>query len=49
MKFYSQFGQDKWLYENFFKNKKNGVFVEIGADDGIDKRDRKSTRLNSSH
>lgn len=37
MKFYSQFGQDKWLYENYFKNKKNGTFLEIGADDGVDK------------
>jgi len=37
MKFYSQYGQDKWLYENYFKDKKNGVFLEIGADDGIDK------------
>jgi FkbM family methyltransferase len=37
MKFYSQFGQDKYCYETFFKNKKSGVFIEIGADDGIDK------------
>jgi FkbM family methyltransferase len=37
MKFYSQYGQDKWLYEHYFKNKKNGTFLEIGADDGIDK------------
>jgi len=35
--FYSQYGQDKWLYENFFKDKKSGTFLEIGADDGIDK------------
>ena len=34
MEFYSQYGQDKYLYENFFKNIK-GVFVDIGADDGI--------------
>jgi FkbM family methyltransferase len=37
MKFYSQNGQDKYLYNNHFKNKKNGFFVEVGADDGIDK------------
>jgi FkbM family methyltransferase len=33
--FYSQFGQDKFIYEFFFKNFKNGFFVEIGAYDGI--------------
>ena len=37
MKFYSQYGQDKWLYDKFFINKGSGVFLEIGADDGIDK------------
>ena len=35
MKFYSQYEQDKYLYENFFKDVKNGFFVEIGASDGI--------------
>ena len=35
MKFYSQCGQDKWAYENLFKNKNDGFFIEIGADDGI--------------
>ena len=35
MKFYSQSGQDKFCYENFFKNKKEGVFVEIGCLNGI--------------
>lgn len=34
-KYYSQKGQDKFLNENIFKNKKNGVFVEVGAHDGI--------------
>lgn len=33
--FYSQFGQDQFVYENFFKGNKEGVFVEIGAHDGI--------------
>ena len=31
----SQFGQDKYMNEQFFKNKRNGVFVDIGAFDGI--------------
>lgn len=30
----SQFGQDNWLNEHVFKNKENGVFVDIGARDG---------------
>lgn len=33
--YYSQKGQDKFLNEVIFKNKKGGVFVEIGAHDGI--------------
>ena len=41
MKFYSQYKQDEWLYNNHFKNKKNGTFLEIGADDGIDKSNTK--------
>ena len=35
MEFYSQWGQDKYIYNNFFKNKKDGFFLEIGADDGV--------------
>lgn len=35
MQFYSQSGQDKYLYETFFKNKINGFFVDIGSHDGI--------------
>ncbi len=31
----SEHGQDKWLNENVFKNKANGVFVEFGALDGV--------------
>lgn len=31
----SQCGQDKYLNENIFKNKTNGVFFDIGAHDGI--------------
>ncbi len=33
--YYSQKGQDKFLNENLFKNKKNGIFIEVGAHDGI--------------
>ena len=32
---YSQFGQDVFVYDNFFENKRNGIFVDIGAHDGI--------------
>ena len=31
----SQKGQDKYLNENFFKNKQGGFFVEFGAYDGV--------------
>ncbi|MDP3889520.1 MAG: FkbM family methyltransferase [bacterium] len=34
-KYYSQCQQDKFINEFFFKNKKNGVFVDIGAHDGM--------------
>ena len=34
-KYYSQCGQDKFLNEKIFKGKKNGIFVDIGANDGI--------------
>lgn len=33
--YYSQNGQDKYLVESVFKRKKNGVFFDIGAHDGI--------------
>lgn len=33
--YYSQIEQDKYLNENVFKNKQNGIFVDIGAYDGI--------------
>jgi|SRR5690606_23068993 len=37
-KFYSQVGQDKYVYETFFKNRKEpGSFLDIGAHDGISK------------
>ncbi len=32
--FYSQVGQDKYVYETFFKNKTIGTFIDIGAHDG---------------
>ena len=34
MKYYSQAGQDKWV-DDFFKSKKDGYFLDIGAYDGI--------------
>ena len=33
--YYSQSGQDKYLNEVIFKGKKNGIFLDIGANDGI--------------
>ena len=33
--YYSQCQEDVFLNENIFKNKKNGVFIELGALDGI--------------
>lgn len=30
-KFYSQFGQDEFILKNIFQNKKEGVFVDVGA------------------
>jgi FkbM family methyltransferase len=33
--FYSQYGQDKYLENNIFKGLKNGIFVDIGAHDGV--------------
>lgn len=32
--FFSQYGQDKFLV-NFFKEKRNGIFIDIGAFDGV--------------
>ena len=34
MNYYSQFEQDKFVYENFFQGKTDGYFVDIGAHDG---------------
>ena len=33
--FYSQCGEDKQIYEKYFLNKQGGVFLELGAMDGI--------------
>lgn len=33
--FFSQHGQDKWLVERFFPGRTDGVFVDIGANDGV--------------
>ncbi len=35
MEYYSQHGQDKFLNEEIFQDKENGVFVDIGAHDGV--------------
>ena len=36
MTYYSQWKQDEYIYNTFFKNKTEpGVFLEIGADDGV--------------
>lgn len=34
-KFYSQFGQDLFVFKNIFKEKKGGVFVDVGANHPI--------------
>jgi FkbM family methyltransferase len=34
MKFFSESGQDAFLLENFFRGRRGGVFVEVGAYDG---------------
>jgi hypothetical protein len=34
MNFFSRAGQDQFLFENFFRGKRNGVFVDAGATDG---------------
>tara|TARA_B100000900_G_C20588764_1_gene720745 strand:- start:271 stop:918 length:648 start_codon:yes stop_codon:yes gene_type:complete len=34
--YYSQDNQDKYLQENIFKGYKNGIFVDVGAHDGVD-------------
>lgn len=33
--FYSQYKQDQFVYEKFFKDKREGVFVDVGAHDGV--------------
>ncbi len=33
--YFSQKGQDKFLNERIFNNKKHGIFIEVGAHDGI--------------
>ena len=32
---YSQCNEDIFLNHNFFKNKRNGVYIELGALDGV--------------
>lgn len=33
--YHSQHGQDKFIHQNFFPNTQHGIFVEIGANDGV--------------
>lgn len=33
--YYSQYGQDKWIYETLCDYRDDGVFVDIGAHDGV--------------
>jgi FkbM family methyltransferase len=35
MTFYSQCGEDKIIFEKYFKDKRNGIFLELGAMDGV--------------
>jgi FkbM family methyltransferase len=35
MKFYGQKGEDYIIFEKFFINKKDGIFIELGAMDGL--------------
>lgn len=35
MNFFAQYGKDKLLNDVIFKNRTNGVFIDIGANDGI--------------
>lgn len=35
MTYHSEFGQDRWLAEGIFRDKRGGVYVEFGALDGI--------------
>lgn len=34
--YYSRHGQDKFLNEKIFKNKQHGIFVDLGAYDGVE-------------
>lgn len=33
--YYSQCGEDKYMYENYLSDIKNGIFIELGATDGV--------------
>jgi FkbM family methyltransferase len=35
MKYFSQIGQDQYYIDNIAKHKKNGVFLDVGANNGI--------------
>lgn len=33
--YYSQAGEDEFLNKNYFKNKRGGTYIELGALDGV--------------
>lgn len=35
IRYFSQFKQDEYVNTHFFKNKPNGIFLDIGAHDGV--------------
>lgn len=35
MNFYSQYGQDKYIFETYFSNYEDGTYIDIGANDGV--------------
>jgi len=34
-RFHSQYGQDRFIFKTFFPNKRGGVFLDVGAYDGV--------------
>ena len=35
MTYYSQIGQDQYYIENIAKKRRGGIFLDIGANDGV--------------
>ena len=40
-RYFSQYGQDRFVFERFFRGVDRGVFLDVGADDGVDKSNTK--------